>query len=378
MKIFKNFACILIILPIIFTFSACGFAAQTAQNDTEEPVSKYDRSVLYVRFIDVGQADCILVQCGGETMLIDGGNRGDGTLVAGYLQSLGVDAIDLLVNTHAHEDHLGGLPDVVEAVPVEKALLSTDGYDSSYGEDLIAALEAQNVPYDAAQAGDTFTLGGAQVQVVGPISDEADDLNNTSIVLRLTYNGKSFLFTGDAEGVEENEILAAGYDLQADVLKAGHHGSNASSTYVFLREVMPSFVVISVGAGNSYNLPGSDAMSRFRDTGATIYRTDESGSVLATVDAQGTLSFDFSDTDTDSSAGRDSGEAERTEKSTASETPAAAVPAGEGQIIGNKNSKVYHAPDCGSLPNEENRVYFASAAEAEAAGYRAHSACAGE
>lgn len=378
MKIIKKIASLLIILPIMFTFSACGFAAQTAQNDTEEPASNYDRSVLYVRFIDVGQADCILVQCGGQTMLIDGGNRGDGTLVAGYLESLGVEQIDLLVNTHAHEDHLGGLPDVVETIPVEKALVSPGGHDASYYKTLVESLESSGVAYENAEPGESFALGGAQVQVVGPISDEADDLNNTSVVLRLTYNGKSFLFTGDAEGVEEKEILAAGYDLQADVLKAGHHGSNASSTYVFLREVMPSYVVISVGAGNSYNLPGSDAMSRFRDTGATIYRTDESGTVLATVDAQGTLSFDFSDTDTDSSAGRDSGEAERTEKSTTPETPAAAVPEGEGQIIGNKNSKVYHAPDCGSLPNEENRVYFASAAEAEDAGYRAHSACAGK
>lgn len=377
MKIIKKTASILTIFLIIFTFSACNFATEVSQKSAEEPSVSYDRSVLYVWFIDVGQADCVLVRCADETMLIDGGNRGDGELVADYLQQLGVDSIDLLVNTHVHEDHVGGLTDIVEAIPVSKAMVSPSAHQTSYSESFFNALESKNIPYEAAQPGETFTIGGAQVQVVGPISSDADDPNDTSVVMRLTYNGKSFLLTGDASSEEEKEILSAGYNLQADVLKAGHHGSNTSSTYVFLREVMPSYVAISVGAGNSYNLPGSDALSRFRDVGATIYRTDESGTVLATVDEQGNLSFDFSDTDTDSSADTaKDGKTQTKSNTTAAATQDAAAPQDSGEVIGNKNSKVYHMPDCGSLPKEENRVYFDSPSEAEAAGYHAHSACA--
>lgn len=367
MKIVKKISSFFIIFSIIFTFSACETPKFLRQNPLEKADGSYERSVLYVWFVDVGQADCTLVRCGGETMLIDGGNRSDGPLVADYLQSLGVEKIDLLVNTHAHEDHLGGLPDVIGAIPVERALLSSAGYDSAYGADLLAALKGQNVPYDTAAAGETFMLGGADVQVVGPVSQSGEDLNNTSIVLRLTYNGRSFLFTGDASQEEEKEILASGCPLQADVLRAGHHGSATASSYVFLREVLPSFVVISVGAGNSYGLPSEETLSRCRDVGAAVYRTDESGTVLATVDGQGTLAFDFLDTQTD-------GASENSAESPNDKTSAAA-PDGTDRIIGNKNSMVCHAPDCAALPKAERRVYFATLSDALAAGYRPHSTC---
>lgn len=365
MKNIKKITAILIAMFILFTCCSC--SSETKSSQSSQNVSGIsDNSEFTVRFIDVGQADCILVSCDGENMMIDSGNAADGDLVADYVEDLGIKTLNLIVSTHAHEDHLGGFPDIIEEIDVEKTLVSPGGHDTSYSQKFYNSLKKHSIPYSDAEHGDTFNLGSAKVQVVGPITNNEDDLNNTSVVLRLTYRGKSFLFTGDASRSEEKDILEAGYNVKADVLKAGHHGSNSSSNYVFLREVMPEYVVISVGKDNSYNHPGDNAVSRFKDTGATVYRTDMSGSVICTVDENGEIKFTYEKTNTNS---------DKKSNITEDSDPFYYEEQTDFKIIGNKNTKVYHKDSCSTLPNEKNRQYFENEESAKKAGYKAHEKC---
>lgn len=204
---------------------------------------------LEVHYIDIGQADSSLVMCDGEAMLIDGGNAEDSDLIAAYLKKENVSALDYIVCTHAHEDHCGGLSGALSVVEVETVLAPNAEADTEVYQNFKDKTAAQGLTIQHPSAGDSFMLGSANVQIVGPITEYTDELNNTSIIMKLTYGDTSFLFAGDAERDEEQQILNAGYDLSSDVLKVGHHGSDSSTYYVWLREIMPQYAVISVGKG---------------------------------------------------------------------------------------------------------------------------------
>ena len=199
------------------------------------------------------------------------------------------------------------------------------------------------------KAGDRFLLGEATVTVLGPLKDY-EDPNNTSIVLRIVYGQTSFLFTGDMESVAEGDLLDAGVALKSTLLKVGHHGSSSSTSYRFLREVAPSYAVISVGKGNSYGHPTDEVLSRLRDAEVTLYRTDLCGDIICTSNGK-TLAFEI----------------KKGSPTVAETTQSTAV--SEYACIGNLNSKKYHRLTCSSLPNEENRIYFTSAEEADEKGY---------
>ena len=286
---------------------------------------------LEVHFIDVGQADAALVLCDGEAMLIDGGNRDDSQLIYTYLKNENITHLDYVVATHAHEDHIGGLPGALNYAAVETALCSVSEHDSGVFETFVNQLARQGKEITVTGAGEEFTLGGARVQVLGPVW-ESDDPNNTSVVLRVVYGETSFLFTGDAEREEEEDILDAGFDLDATVLKVGHHGSENSTTYPFLREIMPEYAVISVGEGNSYGHPTPEALGRLSDAGVTVLRTDECGTVVCTSDGR-EVSFVTE---------RD-GEEESGEKA---------------EYVLNTSSKKFHLPTCGGVKDikEKNRA----------------------
>lgn len=238
-----------------------------------------------VHFIDVGQADAALILCEGHAMLIDGGNAADSDTIYTYLKKQGCSHLDYIVCTHAHEDHVGGLSGALQYATVDVALCPVTSYGSKAFESFCKYLQQQQVEITVPSPGDQFSLGGAQVTVLGPIT-ASDDTNNTSLVLRMVYGDTSFLFTGDAEREEEADILEAGNTLRSTVLKVGHHGSDTSSSYPFLREVAPEYAVISVGKDNSYGHPSDAVLSRFRDLGTTVYRTDLSGDVICTSDGQ--------------------------------------------------------------------------------------------
>ena len=338
MRIIEN---LILALLLALSTTACGGEGQSA------PSAAPAEGALDVHYIDVGQADSALILCGGESMLIDGGNVADSSLVVSYLADQGVDSLDYVVCTHAHEDHVGGLSGPLSQYPAEHVLAPVTEYDTKAFQNFLKYTRQQGLEVTSPSPGDTWTVGDASVTVLGP-QKAYEDTNNTSIVLRLDYGETSFLFTGDAERDAEADMLEAGAALQADVLKVGHHGSNTSTSYPFLREVAPEYAVISVGEGNDYGHPHEETMSRLRDADVTVYRTDLQGHIVATSDGE-SISF-------------------AVQKN-------AGVPTNPTQgaqadhYIGNINSKVFHRPDCSGLPAERNQVEFANRTDAVNAGY---------
>lgn len=244
-----------------------------------------DGGELRALFIDVGQADAALLTCGGESLLIDGGNVDDSSTVYTVLKKNGVTHLDYVVCTHAHEDHVGGLSGALEACTAGTVYCPVNNYDSKAFRNFASRVAEQNCELTVPKAGETFALGGAEVEFLA-CDPEAEDTNNTSIVLRVSYGATSFLFMADAETPVEQALLDAGTDLSATVLKVGHHGSSTSTSYRFLNEVMPRYAVISVGKDNSYGHPHEKVLSRLEDADARILRTDALGDILFVSDGK--------------------------------------------------------------------------------------------
>ena len=245
-----------------------------------------------VHFIDVGQADAALILCDGQAMLIDGGNSADSNLMYAYLQKHNITHLDYLIATHAHEDHVGGLAGALNYATVSTVYCPTTTYNTKAFRSFVSALVKRDTPITIPTVGQTFHLGSATCTILAVNTDNAD-VNNTSIVLRIVYGETSFLFTGDAEREVEQKLLDSGVDLSATVLKVGHHGSRSSTSYVFLREIMPEYAVICVGKDNDYGHPTSDVLSRLRDADVTTFRTDMQGDILCVSDGK-TVTFTVS------------------------------------------------------------------------------------
>ncbi len=250
---------------------------QTVDSSTE-PLAP-----LKVYFLDVGQADAILIQEEDKNMLIDAGNNNDGPLLVAYFQSLGITSFQYVVGTHPHEDHIGGLAAVINSFEIEKVYIPDAITTTKTFENLLDALETQNLTYTVPTIGETFTLNNATLEVLYT-GTNTSDLNNTSIVLKMKYGNNSFLFTGDATSTTEKYLIEK--DIQAEVLKVGHHGSKYSSTEEFLDKVNPTYAIISVGQNNSYDHPSQSTITKLENRNIEIYRTDELGTILVTSDGQ--------------------------------------------------------------------------------------------
>lgn len=256
-------------------------------SDSNKP-STNTNSTFSIHFIDVGQADSALVECDSHYMLIDGGNKADSNVIYSVLQKAGVKKLDIVVGTHAHEDHIGGLPGAFNYTTADLTLCPVKTYSSNAFSDFAKYANQKGGGITVPKVGNTYLLGSATVKILGVNGDS--DANNTSIVLRIDYGQTSFLFTGDAEREAEQVILNSGANMKVTVLKVGHHGSDTSTTYPFLREIMPQYAVISVGTGNSYGHPTENTLSRLRDADVKVFRTDLQGDICCTSDGK-TVSF---------------------------------------------------------------------------------------
>ncbi|MBR6825984.1 MAG: MBL fold metallo-hydrolase [Oscillospiraceae bacterium] len=236
-------------------------------------------ALLEIRFLDVGQADSALLFCEGQTMLIDGGNVGDGQKLYSILKEEGIEVLNYVICTHAHEDHVGGLSAALTASRAETVFCPVTDYNSSAFRDFAERTGEITVP----QVGYTFSFGGSHVEILA-CDPTAENPNNTSIVLKITYGLTSFLFTGDAESPVEQTLLDSGFNPSAHVLKVGHHGSSSSTSYRFLNAVMPQYAVISVGEENKYGHPEEEVLTRLRDADVTVFRTDLDGDIYCISD----------------------------------------------------------------------------------------------
>lgn len=239
---------------------------------------------LKVYYIDVGQGDSILIDLGETEVLIDGGGKSPG--VVAYLNEYVDGAIEVMVATHPHADHIGGLIAVLDSFIVEEIWLNGDTSNSKTYQEFMSRVNTEGASINEALRGQSIEVGNLSFFILHPIKPLVDDTNNNSIVLRLSYGSVDFLFTGDAKKEAENSMLEAGLTVQADILKVGHHCSRTSSSAHFIEAVKPEIAIYMAGEGNRYGHPHQETINVLTEYGAKVYGTDVNGNIIITTDGE--------------------------------------------------------------------------------------------
>ena len=248
---------------------------------------------LILTMIDVGQADSFLLEQNGKRALIDCGTRSTGKDVVEYLQSQQITKIDYVFGTHPHDDHMGGMYDVITNFEIGKIIIpeiETGEVTSNWYMKLMKEMTSGAYQVETVKLGTVYQLGSASMKVIGPVSKPEGNLNNYSTVLKVSFGEMDIIMTGDAEKEVEKEILATGENIDTEILKMGHHGSDTSSSTEFLDAITPDYALISAKVGNKYEHPIKSTMEELEKRNIQVYRTDESGTVVATI-TPNTVSF---------------------------------------------------------------------------------------
>ena len=262
-----------IILTCIMVLLSAQFGTITSYAQTS--------SSFWVEYIDVGQGDATLIQCDGHYMLIDGGPSDASSILYTILKQKNITSLDVVIATHPDADHIGGISGALNYASTGICYSPVMDHDTRQFKSLLRYLKRHGIAITVPQAGQSFELGTAKVDIIGPVTTP-DDSNNSSIVAKITYGDTVFLFTGDAEEDEEKAISRAGYGVDCDVLKVAHHGSAYSTKKAFLRKASPQIAVISCGKDNSYGHPTKEVLERLSATDAELYRTDLQGDITVT------------------------------------------------------------------------------------------------
>ena len=366
----------LIIFSSLLALPACSASGSAekgeflpeAQNNTVYALVG-DEGELRVSFIDVGQGDSEFIELpNGDTLLIDAGTNETGADVVNYIESLGYSSIDYVVGTHPHEDHIGGLDDVIRTFDVESVYMPKVTADTKTFEDVLDAVAEKGLSINTAKAGVSIVDGeDLSVKMLAPVLDEYDNTNDYSAVIKVVYGDTSFLFTGDAEEYAEDLITG---DVDSDVLKVGHHGSSTSTGEAFLERVSPSYAVISCGLGNSYGHPHTETIEKLG--GIPVFRTDEMGTIVATSDGSEISFRTLGKSDTGNAAQPEAPQETDTMASPGYDEGSVSegLDISDGYIL-NTNSKKIHLPDCSAVDNmsDSNKAYTDDYDQAISEGY---------
>lgn len=361
----KKLRYLILTLCMLFLLNGCTAPAISSLAEVDSTptttLATSTLSTLKVHYIDVGQGDSELLQVNGITILIDTGESDQAQNLISYLEKQGVTQIDYLFLTHPHTDHMGGAVKIMEHFPVKKVYLTNKTHTTVSYRKLIETIQKKNIKRVQAKAGVSISFTkNLKGEILAP-SHTYDDINASSIVMKITYGNTSFLFTGDATIETENDILNAGYDVSSDVYKVAHHGSSTSNSSAFLKAINPSICVIEVGKNNSYGHPHKEVKDLLSKLNTKVYRTDLNGSIVISSNGK-----KLSVKTTKGSA---------TQETNTNSTPTSSNTNSKTQYIGNINSKVYHKPTCSSLPAKKNQVIFSSKSAANSAGYHPCSRC---
>ena len=276
----KFYKIIIIIILVILAFYSDKIINNNSNKETKRVIQEQSTS-FKIYFVDVGEADCILINDNGIYTLIDGGNNDDGYKLVNYFKGLGIERFKYIIGTHAHEDHIGGLDNIINNFEVEHFLMPETINNIKSYTDILKVLEKKNITYETPKIDDEYNINQSNYKIIY-IGNDKEDLNENSIVLKLIYQNTSFLFTGDSPSYVEKSILSK--DIDSDLLKVAHHGSQYSTSAQFLKKVNPKYAVISVGNNNDYGFPKDVTIKKLEYLDVEIHRTDKEGTIIVNSD----------------------------------------------------------------------------------------------
>lgn len=252
----------------------------------KEPAREPLENSIELHVIDVGQGDSTLIRTPEGDILIDAGPQSDSDALEAYLDGMGVDTLEYVIFTHAHEDHIGGEAVVFKGRTVKNVIISPQEATTNIYMSLLDDIEKSGATLIVAEPKATYELGELKMKILGPIKESYSNINNSSVIMKVTYGSTSFMLSGDAESGSEKEMLEhySLSELNCDFYKSGHHGSKTASSESFIKAVSPKIVSISCGKDNKYGLPDEEVLDIYEKNGVTYYRTDERGSLVFTSD----------------------------------------------------------------------------------------------